>query len=153
MANTGLRTIAFIEGAKGLAVLAVGTGVLAFVHRSLQDAAEALVRHLHLNPASRYPRIFIDAAANLNDTGLLLLAGWAFLYAAMHLTEAAGLWLGRRWAEWLGLCSGSIYVPFEIYELLRGVTGLKIGTLLVNAAIVAYLARELWRKRSVREKS
>jgi len=148
MANTGLRTIALIEGAKSLLVLAAGTGVLALVHRPLQDAAEMLVRHLHLNPASRYPRIFIEAAAHLNDTGLLMLAGWAFIYSAMHLAEAAGLWLERRWAEWLGVCSGSIYIPFELYELLRGVTALKIGALLVNAAIVAYLARELWRKRN-----
>ena len=151
MANTGLRTIALAEGAKGLAVLAVGTGVLALVHHSLQDAAETIVRHLHLNPASKYPRIFIDAAANLNDTGLLLLAGVAFFYAAMHLVEAAGLWRERRWAEWLGVCNGSIYIPFEFYELSRHVTMLKIGTLLVNAAIVAYLARELWRKRNARK--
>lgn len=150
MANSGLRTIALVEGAKGLAVLAAGTGVLALFHRPLQDVAEALVRHLHLNPASRYPRIFIDAAANLGDTGLLLLAGVAFVYAATHLAEAAGLWLERRWAEWLGVCNGSIYIPFELYELLRHVTALKLGTLLVNAAIVAYLARELWRKRSAR---
>lgn len=151
MANTGLRTIALVEGAKGLAVLAVGTGVLALVHHSLQDAAETIVRHLHLNPASKYPRIFIDAAANLNDTGLLLLAGVAFVYAATHLAEATGLWLERRWAEWLGVCNGSIYIPFELYELTRHVSALKIGTLLVNAAIVAYLARELWRKRSARK--
>ena len=91
MANAGLRTIALVEGAKSLAVLAAGTGILALIHHSLQDAAEALVRHLHLNPASKYPRIFIDAAADLNDTGLLLLAGVAFVYAVMHLAEAAGL--------------------------------------------------------------
>jgi uncharacterized membrane protein (DUF2068 family) len=151
MANTGLRTIALVEGAKSLAVLAAGTGVLALFHHSLQDAAETLVRHLHLNPASKYPRIFIDAAANLNDTGLLLLAGVAFVYAATHLAEAAGLWLERRWAEWLGVCNGSIYIPFELYEVMRHATALKIGTLLVNAAIVAYLARELWRKRSARK--
>ena len=126
MANTGLRTIALVEGAKALAVLAAGTGVLALVHRSLQDAAEALVHHLHLNPASKYPRIFIDAAADLNDTGLLLLAGVAFVYAATHLAEATGLWLERRWAEWLGVCNGSIYIPFELYELLRGVTAANV---------------------------
>ena len=45
-----------------------------------------------------------------------------------------------------------IYVPFEIYALTLGVSTVKIGLLLVNLALVAYLAmvlRATQRKRAV----
>jgi len=35
--------------------------------------------------------------------------------------------------------SGGVYLPFELYELIRHPTLVKIVVLLVNAAIVAYL--------------
>ena len=39
----------------------------AAIHEDLQQLAENLVQHLHLNPAKRYPQIFIEAAAQLHD--------------------------------------------------------------------------------------
>jgi hypothetical protein len=53
----GLRTIAAFEAAKGLLVLAAGVAALRFIRADVQAAAEELVRHFHLNPASRSPRI------------------------------------------------------------------------------------------------
>ena len=61
----GLRMVAVFEGAKGGLVLVTGVGLLAFIHRHLHSAAEEVVRHLHLNPARHYPRIFLDAAARV----------------------------------------------------------------------------------------
>jgi len=61
----GLRVVAVFEGAKGGLVLVTGFGLLAFLDRGLHNAAEEIVRHLHLNPARDYPRIFLDAAANM----------------------------------------------------------------------------------------
>jgi uncharacterized membrane protein (DUF2068 family) len=43
--------------------------------------------------------------------------------------------------------SGGIYIPVEVYELLKNVTGLKLGLLAVNLVIVAYLARVLHRTK------
>ena len=69
-----LRTIALLEAAKGALVLLVGFGLLSLVHHDVQRAAEHLIAHTHLNPASRYPHIFIDVANQLTDTRLLLIA-------------------------------------------------------------------------------
>jgi uncharacterized membrane protein (DUF2068 family) len=60
------------------------------------------------------------------------------------------LWYGRRWAEWLAVASGGIYVPAEIYELARGPSALKATTLAVNVGIVAYMAWTLWMERRER---
>jgi hypothetical protein len=62
-----LRTVAVFEATKGALVLLVGFGSLSLVHHDIQQAAEHLIAHTHLNPASRYPHIFIDVANQLKD--------------------------------------------------------------------------------------
>jgi uncharacterized membrane protein (DUF2068 family) len=146
--TSGIRVIAALEAAKGLAILVAGLGLLRFVHQDLEDIAEALVRLLHLNPASRYPRIFLELADRLSDVRLWLLALMAFAYASLRLVEAYGLWHKRRWAEWLAAGSGAIYVPIELYELAGGVTKFKVAALLLNLAIVAYMSWTLWSARA-----
>ena len=148
--SSGVRVVAVFEAAKGLLILLAGLGLLSLVHQDLQALAEDLVRHFHLNPASRYPRIFLELADRAADLRLWLLAALAFAYAGLRLVEAYGLWRGRRWAEWLAVASGAIYVPIEIYELFSGVTPLKAGTLALNVAIVAYMGWMLWTARPVR---
>jgi uncharacterized membrane protein (DUF2068 family) len=135
----GIRSIAVFEAFKGLVVLAAGFGLLHFVHRDLQTAAEELVRHSHLNPAHHYPRIFIEAAGRTSDSRLRFLAALAFLYASVRFVEAWGLWRLKGWAEWFAIISGSIYVPIEIFELIKHATPLRVVVLAVNLFIVLYL--------------
>lgn len=145
---SGVRVVAVFEAAKGLLILVAGFGLLAVVHQDAEWLAEELVRHFHLNPASRYPRVFLDLADRLADVRLWMLAALAFAYASIRLIEAYGLWRARRWAEWLAVASGAIYVPIEVYELFSGLTPIKVGTLAVNLAIVAYMGWTLWTARS-----
>jgi uncharacterized membrane protein (DUF2068 family) len=136
----GLRAVALFEAAKGTLVLAMGFGLLAAAHRDLQALAAELIAHLHLNPASRYPEIFLRLARQLSDTRLQLLALGAAAYAAIRFAEAYGLWRERAWAEWLAVISAGIYLPFEIYELAKGVSTLRIVVFAINVAILAYLS-------------
>ena len=89
--SRGIRLVALFEGLKGALILLAGFGLLALVHRDLQDVADELVRRFHLNPARHYPRIFIEASGKTTDTQLWLLAGAALLYAAFRFVEAYGL--------------------------------------------------------------
>jgi len=139
----GLWLVALFEGAKGGLVLLTGFGLLAFIHRDLHNAAEELVRHFHLNPAHRYPRIFLDAAARVTDTKLWLLALSAFLYAVVRFIEAFGLWHRKLWAEWFGVLSGAIYIPVELFEMVHRYSWAILTVLSVNLAIVAYLGYAL----------
>ena len=135
----GLRTIAVLEAFKGAIVLVIGFGLLSFLGRDAEDFAEHLVNRLHLNPAHHYPQIFIQAMGDVTDSGLWLLAGLAAFYSAVRFFEAYGLWYQRRWAEWLAALSGGVYVPVEIYEIAHRASWLKVGALVVNLAIVAYM--------------
>jgi uncharacterized membrane protein (DUF2068 family) len=134
-----LRTIAVVEAAKGALVLLAGLGLLSLVHQDAQRIAEALVMHAHLNPASRYPRIFLDFAAQVSDARLMLAALGAAAYAGLRFLEAYGLWRTRPWAEWLAAVSGALYLPFEAVEIYRTLSWISVGILLVNAAIVAVM--------------
>jgi uncharacterized membrane protein (DUF2068 family) len=135
----GVRAIAFFEAVKGALVLVAGFGLLALVHRDLEDLAERLVRHSHLNPASHYPRVFIEAAARTSDSRLRTLAALAFVYSAVRFVEAYGLWKMRAWAEWFAIISGCVYLPVELYELIEKPTLIRAGILILNALVVAYL--------------
>ena len=145
--SNGVRVVAAFEAAKGSLVLLAGCGLLALVHHDVQAMAESLVERSHLNPASRYPRIFVQAAGALTDARLWLLAAGAAAYAAVRFVEAYGLWRQRRWAGWFAVVSGGIYVPIEIYELAHSVTWPKLAALILNAAIVAYMSYALFQTR------
>ena len=121
-----------------------GFGLLHFVHRDLQSAAEELVRHSHLNPAHHYPRIFIEAASRTSSSRIRFLASMAFLYSVVRLVEAYGLWYLKAWAEWFAIISGSIYVPIEVYGLAKHATVVRATVLIVNLAIVVYLVYIRW---------
>ena len=146
--DKGERVVAALEAGKGLLVLLVGFGLLAVVDQDVQEVAEELIRTLHLNPARHLPRIFLEAAERASDLRLQLLAAFALGYAVLRLAEAYGLWFGKRWAEWLAVASGSVYIPLEIYAIVQRVSWVKVTTLVLNIAIVAYIAFALWRRRS-----
>lgn len=138
-----VRGVALLEAAKGSLVLLAGIGALSFIHRDAQALAEQLVRHLHLNFANEYPRIFVEFAAKLTDIRLGTLAALAAGYALVRFIEAYGLWRERRWAEWFAAVSGGIYIPFEIYELFRGAAWLSLGALVVNLLVVGLMINAL----------
>src|ERR1051325_3951434 len=143
--SNGLRTVAVLEATKGALALIVGFGLLSLIHHDAEHFAEHLVRNAHLNPASHYPRIFIEAANHLADTRLSLIAAGAASYALVRFIEAYGLWHGRRWAEWFATLSGSIYIPYELLALHRHVGWISVSAFLLNVAIVAFMVFVLYR--------
>jgi uncharacterized membrane protein (DUF2068 family) len=146
----GLKVVAAVEAAKGVVILLAGFGLLSLVHEEAQAVAEELVRHLHMNPASRFPRIFLDLAGHLTDQRLWMLAGFALAYSGLRFIEAYGLWRERRWAEWLAAVSGGIYIPFEVHEILTGISWLNAIVLVVNLAVVGYMVHALRHPPAVR---
>ena len=73
-----------------------------------------------------------------------LLAVSAIAYAALEGTEGVGLAMRRRWAEYLTVIATGILIPYEAYEVIARPTLFKVGALLLNLAVVGYLA---YRKR------
>jgi uncharacterized membrane protein (DUF2068 family) len=147
----GIRAIALFEAAKGAVVLLAGFGLLGLLHRDVQAVAERMVRFSHLNPASKYPRIFVDAATQVTDAQLWLFAAAAATYSTVRGFEAYGLWRGRAWAEWLALVGGALYVPLEYYHLWHRFTWFRLAFLGANLAVVAVMVYAL-RNRAEQER-
>ena len=68
----------------------------------------------------------------------------AIAYALLEGTEGVGLAMRRRWAEYLTVIATGILIPYEAYEVIHHATLFKVGALLLNLAVVGYLA---YRKR------
>ncbi len=145
--NRAIEAVAFFEAFKGALVLIVASGLTLLMHRDLHALAERLVAHTHLNPASRYPHIFLEAVDHLQNTHLSLLALGAAAYSALRFLEAYGLFRRAAWAEVLAALSGAIYVPFEIANLLRHFTWLSLGALVLNVLVVLIMLAALMRRR------
>ena len=75
---------------------------------------------------------------------ITVLAIVAIAYALLEGTEGVGLAMRRRWAEYLTVIATGILIPYEAYEVVHRVTLFKVGALLLNVAVVGYLA---YRKR------
>ncbi|MEO7555022.1 MAG: DUF2127 domain-containing protein [Acidimicrobiales bacterium] len=80
---------------------------------------------------------------DLNKGTLTVLAVTAAVYCVIEGVEAYGLWRERRWAEYLTAVATAGFLPFEVRELLDRVTVLRVGALIVNVAILAWL---VWSK-------
>lgn len=143
-----IRAVAFFEAFKGALVLAGATGLLSLLHRDVYAIAAALIEHSHLNPAARYPQIFLDAAANLQDSRLVLLAVGAAAYSVVRFIEAYGLFFGRAWAEVLAAASGAIYVPIEVMGIIKKPSWHGGVLLALNIFVVAIVVRALQQRRT-----
>ena len=83
---------------------------------------------------------------SLRATGRHVSPAFSALRSRLRWVEAYGLWYGRRWAQQFAAASGAIYLPFEAFELATTHSGLAAAALLLNAAIVVLMLRELRRR-------
>jgi uncharacterized membrane protein (DUF2068 family) len=134
-----LRAVASFEFIKGVFVLLIGLSAILLVHRDAWVMAESLLALLHINTDRHSAQVFLDFADDLTDARLWAAAWLAFAYSTLRFTEAYGLWKQRTWAEWVAFGSGTLLIPLEIRELMRGVTLLRSVVFVGNLAIVGYM--------------
>ena len=131
-----LRTVALVEFAKGLIVLAAAIS-LYWVDPS--DVAGGFIDFLHISPDHHFAQVLLHWADTLSNARIWVVLSVTGVYSGLRFAEAYGLWRARAWAEWIALVSGAMYLPFEIRLLAHRVTLFHAGILLVNLAIVAFM--------------
>jgi len=145
-----LRVVALLEAIKGLLAVAVASGLLLLTPDDVQDVAERVVDHLHVDPATHYASVLLNFAGRATPEWMRLVAIGALVYAGFRIAEAIGLWRDKSWAEWLGVVTGLIYVPFEAYAFLHRPRPDPLVALLVNIGIVVFLGDRLRRRGKMR---
>ena len=145
---TVLRLLAIERGIRGLVLLALAYGVLRFrgSQRNLRatferalPAARPLQNALHVNltDSAYVDRISKILSSKPHTLTLLFVALLA--YGALEMLEAVGLFLLKRWGEYVAAVGTAIFLPLEVHELLNRVTVLRVGAFVLNLAAVAYL--------------
>ena len=135
----GVRTVATIEFTKGVVVVLAGLGAFSMRHKSIWGIAESFLEFFHANPYNHYVGVFINLVYRVSDVRLWKIALAASVYTIIRFVEAYGLWYLRPWAEWLAIASGTIYIPFEVIDMIRHPKGFAALVLVVNLAIVLYM--------------
>ena len=144
--DTVVRLIILERAIRGTLVAILGVALLTN-SRGIVGLVRGWVAELNVNPERRLiPRLLaavLRPVGGFSSRTVVLIGIGAVLFGALELTEAVGLARRRRWAEYLTVIAGCIGIPFELMEVMRRQTPLRISILLINVAIVIYLA---WQK-------
>jgi len=142
----GLRTVAVVEGLKGVLALLAAYLFIAMVHRDVdfESAAESILFFFHIDPDRRLSQAFLDIADKMSNVNVMLVAALAIAYAALRFLESYGLWKQRAWGEWLAIISGCVYIPFELYKLVSHPSAFHWALLGINILVVLYIAWVRW---------
>ena len=137
--KVGIRAIALFEMFKGFLGLAVGITLISLLHKDLERIAESVLGYLHIDPTGHFAQMFVERASKINESNIVIAIVIAFVYTIIRMIEAYGLWRLRTWAEWFAIISGSIYLPVELYEVIKKPDVLHFAIFFGNILIVLYL--------------
>jgi len=126
---------------KATTLTALGIALLTTRHADPVGLLFRLAFAVHLPLTSRLFERALAFVANLTVTKQTALAITAFAYAALMGTEGVGLALRKPWARWFTIIATGSLIPIEVYEIVRAPHLLRILVLLINIAVVIYLAR------------
>lgn len=142
-----LTLIGSFKLVKAVALATIATAI-ALRGPGIGASVRTLVEGLKIDPGNHHVNALIERVSGVPARTLHEIAFGTFLYAAIFATEGVGLLLRRRWAEYLTVVITASFLPFEAYEMIEKFTVVRLGALVVNAAIVAYLVWNLRRERA-----
>jgi len=146
-----IRGIAIFKLAKAVLMIAVGLAALRMIHTDIAGILEDWVPRIGFGPGSRFIGKLAVKAAELTPNRIRDVGVGSFIYAALFSTEGIGLWLLKKWAEWMTIVLTSSLLPVEIYELFRHFGIGKVVVLVINLALVGYLIYLVRKERHLEE--
>jgi uncharacterized membrane protein (DUF2068 family) len=143
-----LRLIAIFKFFKAACLIALGIGFVRLVHKDIGDVLQRWIEALRLDPGQHFLDMALAKASNLRPEQIKRLGLGSFVYAGLFLTEGTGLWLRKRWGEWVTVIITGSGIPIEIFEIHRHPSWVKVVVLAINVAIVVYLIYHMRSRRS-----
>lgn len=140
---SALRAIAAYKFVKTAACLLLAAAAF---HLVRPDVAAQFDQWLEsLTWATRHGGIarLVDQLAAFGPTQFRLVGVAAVVYMVLYAVQGTGLWLGKRWAEYLVVIETGLLLPFEAWELAHRLSALKLLVFAANILIVLYLVRVL----------
>jgi uncharacterized membrane protein (DUF2068 family) len=141
-----LPWIAAERAFRAVVLLAVGAVLVSHPHTNWSGEITHIAQRLGLNPNGNWIHKAIAKLRKLHTNENVVFGTIALGYSVLEGAEAYGLWRRRRWGEWLTVVATSLLLVPEVWELTKSTTVLKVGALLVNLLVVAYLVSRLRRE-------
>lgn len=142
-AHPGLFAIAVLEAAKAVLALLVAAGLEFYGPEPLHNLINSVVRHFGPDPEQGpLPSLLGLITPDTLHLGAAVLVA----YALLRLLEAWGLWRVKAWASWLGCISAALYLPLDIYAIVRHPGWASWLLLGVNLLVVWVLARDIGKR-------
>ncbi len=145
--DNGLLAIGVFKLVKSVFFFCMGIGAFHLLHKDLGDEAMHLAQALRFDPEGRVVTLLMEKVDLIDMRHLREIGVGVFAYSGLALVEGIGLLLEKPWAEYLTLCLTVAFLPWELWELAHGPTPFRIGILLTNLAVLAYLIWLLHRKK------
>jgi uncharacterized membrane protein (DUF2068 family) len=139
--NRWLILIAVYKFFHALLFFAIGFGAHRLLHKNIADQLEIIARHLRFNPESRLVNFIFEKASLIKDPTLRRIGIVADCYATVTLIEGIGLYLEKAWGEFLTLGITASFLPWEVFEIIRRITWIRVGLLTANILVFFYLLR------------
>jgi uncharacterized membrane protein (DUF2068 family) len=150
-APLGIRIIAGAKIFKGIVFSFLTLGVFDLAHRDVSALAIHLVHLLRISPENRYVELLLEKIGLIDPPQIRRIGEFSGLYAAVELVEGLGLWFGAVWAEFVVVTSTGIFIPEECLSLFRHFTWFRLSILVINTAILIYVARVVWKRYLIRK--
>lgn len=139
--NKWLLLIAGYKGLQALLFIAVGVGAFRLLHKDIDDVLTQVAYALRFNPESRIVNFLLEKATLVNDPVLRRIGAAAFCYAGLSLAEGIGLYLEKAWGEVLTLAITASFLPWEVFEIFRRLTWVRVSMLVINVLVFLYLLK------------
>lgn len=149
--NQWLILIAAFKLTQALLFIAAGISVLRLMHHDLPEMVLRWARHMHFSPESHFVDFVLDRVSIVNDKLLRRFGVGLFAYATLGTVEGIGLYLEKTWAEYLTLGITASFLPWEVFEVVRRLTLVRSGLLVVNFLVFFYLLKVIM-ERGKRER-
>lgn len=137
--NKWLVLIAAYKLFQAMLIALIGLGARHLVGKDVGDELSALADHLRFNPESHLVNFILDKAALVSDPILRRIGLVAFSFATISAVEGIGLYFEKIWAEYLTLAITASFLPWELFEIFRRLTLIRVSLLAVNLLVFFYL--------------
>ncbi|MBV9216404.1 MAG: DUF2127 domain-containing protein [Acidobacteria bacterium] len=138
-----IHLISLEKVVKATLLILVGYKLLALMGRDVHEWAYDFVTRHGIDTGNRFIRDALQKLVGVGDKQIFQLSAVSFVYAALLYVEGIGLWLQKRWAEYLTVIGTALFTPIEIYELYERFTWVRLIALGINIFIVWYLGTRL----------
>lgn len=134
-----LRLIAVYKLIKASLLLLVAYGVLRLHDASLSAKALSWLAARPEGLEHEVVKRVLHWISGLSDSRMHTLRFVSLAYAAVFTIEGVGLWMRRRWAEWMTTIITASLIPLEVWEMFEHPSIGPALVLVANVAIVWYL--------------